>query len=354
VTVSSPRTIPVCVILPPGALLLDVAGPADVLRRANIEQSAVRFQVRYHAAAPEVTSSVGLTLAALEPLPEAVPEDAIVIVSGDAETLMRPEGESPRDPAAGRERRAIVQWLKTSVRPDHLLVCICSGALFAAEAGLLDGYACTTHHTDCADLARIAPLAKVLENRLFVEDRNRLTSAGITAGIDLMLHLVSRLTDPLVALRVAQHLVVYFRRSGSDPQASPWFSGRNHMHRAVHRAQDAVMAAPAAPWTLEGLADIAGTSPRHLSRLFNEHTGMSVPGYVGQLRVVLAGDFLRHSSLDLEGIAHKVGFASARQMRRVWAQFHAEPPSHIRRPRQPPPGDDLPRFSSPPTSQELT
>lgn len=319
-----------------------------MLRRANIEQSQVRFQVRYHAGSPEIMSSVGLTLAALEPLPETLADGAIVVVSGDTETLMLPDRESPRDPARRGERRPIVQWLKTSVRPDHLLVCICSGALFAAEAGLLDGHACTTHHTDCATLARLAPLAKVQENRLFVEDHNRLTSAGVTAGVDLMLHLVARLTDPLVALRVAQHLVVYFRRSGSDPQASPWFSGRNHMHRAVHRAQDAVMAAPAVSWTLEALADVAGTSPRHLSRLFNEHAGVSVPGYVGRLRVVLAGDFLRYSALDLESIAHKVGFASTRQMRRVWAQFHDEPPSRMR---QSQPGAQLPHFSSPSPSR---
>ncbi|WP_163525991.1 helix-turn-helix domain-containing protein, partial [Klebsiella oxytoca] len=73
-------------------------------------------------------------------------------------------------------------------------------------------------------------------------------------------------------------------------------------------------------WTVEDLAEIAGTSPRHLSRLFNEHAGMSVPSYVGQVRVVLAADLVRHSTLDLESVAHRAGFASTRQMRRVWAQ----------------------------------
>lgn len=89
------------------------------------------------------------------------------------------------------------------------------------EAGLFDGRNCTTH-ADCVEgLRRIAPLSQVAENRLFVEDGNRFSSAGISTGIDLMLHVVSRLTSPAVAARIAKTMVVYLRRSGSDPQISP-------------------------------------------------------------------------------------------------------------------------------------
>jgi len=77
----------------------------------------------------------------------------------------------------------------------------------------------------------IAPRAQILENRLYVEDRERYSSAGITAGIDLMLYLVHQSTDQSCAVAVARYLVVYLRRSGSDPQLSPWLEGRNHIHR---------------------------------------------------------------------------------------------------------------------------
>ena len=143
-TPAQPRTIPVCVILPPGALLLDIAGPAEVLRRANAEQPAIRFEVRYHAPTPSLVSSVGLTLADLHPLPESLPDAAIVVVSGDVSSLMMPDRDAPVAASAASAQDAIVRWLKASVRPGHLLVCICSGSLFAARAGLLDGHACTT------------------------------------------------------------------------------------------------------------------------------------------------------------------------------------------------------------------
>lgn len=208
---------------------------------------------------------------------------------------------------------------------------ICSGALLAGRAGLLDGVKCTTHFTDCKRLAQIAPLAKVLENRLYVEDGERYTSAGITAGIDLMLHIIGRLTNPAVSAAVAKSLVVYFRRLGTDPQLSPWLEGRNHIHAAIHRVQDAITADPARDWSLAALADIAITSPRHLSRLFNDQTGMSIPDYLNRLRVALAQQLLNETRLDMERVAERVGYSSSRQLRRAWGRFNATPPSALRR-----------------------
>ncbi|MFX8731657.1 AraC family transcriptional regulator, partial [Acinetobacter baumannii] len=79
-----------------------------------------------------------------------------------------------------------------------------------------------THHSSCAELAKLAPKARVLENRLYVEDGNCYSSAGITTGVDLMLHLVGTLIGQVNAVAVARYLVVYLRRSGGDPQLSPW------------------------------------------------------------------------------------------------------------------------------------
>ena len=152
----------------------------------------------------------------------------------------------------------------------------------------------------------------------------------MTAGIDLMLHIVSRLVDHACALAVARYLVVYLRRSGADPQLSPWLEGRNHVHPAIHRVQDAVAADPAREWTLTSLARVAGASSRHLSRLFNEHAGMSITDYRNRLRVALARELLGHTRLDMEHVAERAGFASPRQLRRAWRQLYATPPKQAR------------------------
>lgn len=321
------RTIPVFVVVPPWVLLLDIAGPMEVLHRANVEQAAVRFILAYVGPSPVASSSIGLGLAAIAPLPEALPPGAMVVVPGANDPLGQ-AAEHPPD-ISGAEAE-IVRWLARVVRPSIRLVTICSGALLAARAGLLDGYDCTTHHATIAALIRLAPRARVRENCLFVESGERLTSAGITAGVDLMLHVVAQETSHAAALAIARYLVVYLRRGGEDPQLSPWLEGRNHIHPAIHRAQDAVAADPARDWSVAKLASVAVASPRNLSRLFNEQTGLSVTEYVNRMRVALAYELVTTSQLDMEHVAERAGFASSRQFRRAWNRLHTCPPGRLR------------------------
>jgi transcriptional regulator GlxA family with amidase domain len=325
---TEPRNIDVWVVLPARVLLLDIAGPMEVLRRANVEQSAIRFQVHYVGASSRAMSSVGIPLSDIEALPASLPEEALIIVPGAADKIAF--AEDVGEAAVRQEERVIVEWLRKCVQPGHTLMTICSGALLAARAGLLDGYSCTTHHAECGELAALAPRAKVLENRLFVIDGKRYTSAGVTAGLDLMLNVVSSLTGHACALAIARHLVLYLRREGADPQISPWLAGRNHLHPAVHRVQDAIIANPTEDWTLTRLAKIANTSSRHLSRLFNEHAGMNITAYINSLRVALAHQLLTSSRLDMERVAERTGFASSRQLRRAWRRSYDTPPVALR------------------------
>ena len=327
------RGIPVFVVIPPRLLLLDIAGPLEVLRQANRVQDAVRFEVTYVGPQTTLQTSIGVTLSAIEPLPKQLKPGSWVVLAGDVEHVMQCAGKSDpgKSAADAQAEKAIVTWLKAAIRPDHKVITICTGALTVARAGLLDGYTCTTHYLSYDELAEIAPKARILENRLYVVDGERYSSAGITAGIDLMLHLIHEATDQACALAVARYLLVYLRRSGSDPQLSPWLEGRNHIHPAVHRAQDAIAADITKSWSLAALARIAGASDRHLSRLFHEHVGMSIPEYSNRLRVAYAQELLRETRIDMEQVAEQAGFNSTRQLRRAWHRLHKTPPREARR-----------------------
>ena len=320
--------VPVYVVVPPRPLLLDVAGPIEVLRKANLVQDKVCFDVRYVGPLQQVASSVGLSLCGIDPLPAAMPEGALVVVVGMAEIILG--SDERRTEVEAQAEAEIVAWLSEVIRPGQCLISICAGALLAARAGLLDGYSCTTHHACCAELSGLAPAATVLENRLFVEDRERLTSAGITAGIDLMLHLVAKIVNHACAMAVARFLVVYIRRAGGDPQLSPWLEGRNHLHPVIHRVQDAITGDPTRRWSLTDLGAVAHASPRHLSRLFNEQTGLSVTDFVNRIRVALARELLAGTRLDMDGVAERAGFGSARQLRRAWGRLNRLPPRDAR------------------------
>ena len=177
----------------------------------------MQFDVRYASPARAVASSIGLTLTGIDAAARRARRRCDDRRARQRRQRCVRERHARRDGRArrGGDRRVA----RTRVRASHTLVTICSGALLAARAGLLDGHDCTTHFSVCGELASLAPRARVLENRLYVADGQRCSSAGVTAGTDLMLHLVATLCSPAVALAVARHLVVYLRRSGSRPAA---------------------------------------------------------------------------------------------------------------------------------------
>jgi transcriptional regulator GlxA family with amidase domain len=223
---------------------------------------------------------------------------------------------------------ALVKWLKHAMENDTVtLMCVCAGALLAAKAGVLAGRECTTHHHHIEDIQRLEPSATVHANRIFVEDGRIFTSAGVTAGIDLTLYMIGQQLGHQVAVAVARDLVVYMRRSGGDPQLSPWVMHRNHVHPTLHRVQDAVVKNPAAEWSASRLADVACMSSRNLARLFAEHAGCSPLDYVQRLRVALARELVPNSELGMERVAEKSGFSSAHQLRRVWRRWETVPPT---------------------------
>ena len=295
-------------VLTPNVLMLDYAGPAETLRMAA--DMGAPIALRTCGPQAHINTSLGTSLSGLEPLPARLPPRSLVLVVGNSNEVVDYATEAAR---------TVVQWLKTAPQADTRLASICSGALLLAQAGCLDGRHCTTHHALIADLQAYAPSAQVVTDRIFVDDDQVLTSAGITTGIDLALYIVEQAAGPELAARVARRLVMYQRRGAHDPQISPWLAHRNHMHPAVHRAQDAVAREPERAWALEALAKVACVSARHLSRLFAQHTGISVVAYQRQLRIARAQEILAlNPTLSQERLAQTCGFGSARDFRRVW------------------------------------
>lgn len=320
--------IDVLFVVAPRALLLDLAGPAEALRLANQHLrrrgEPPRFRLRYTGPAASVESSVGLSLAGLEPLPQALERPSwVVLVGQPSETLARPEAGT----------REVAHWLQHCIAPlladadaAHRLLTICSGTLLAARAGLLGARRCTTHHGLLDTLRELAPQAQVVDNRVFVLDGMLASSAGVTAGIDLTLHLVSQACGEALAAAVAQDMVVYLRRTANDPELSPLLAHRHHLHPAVHRVQDAVSERPTADWDMAALSAIAHVTERHLLRLFNEHAGLSPLGYLEKIRLEHARRALQRGA-SVTRAAEAAGFSSDLQLRRAWSRQLGGTPS---------------------------
>jgi transcriptional regulator GlxA family with amidase domain len=330
----SMRTQPIDVlfVIVPNSLLLDIAGPAEAFRLANWHRELrglpPRFRLRFTGPKETPDTSVGLSLAGLESLPEKLSaatwvvvvgqptkhlSDVTAAVTGTARWLHRVLGESMRE-NAGR----------------HRLVTICSGTLLAARAGLLGDRRCTTHHELLAALRALAPRANVIDNRVFVVDGPLASSAGITAGIDLALQLIAEECGDSLAATVAEDMVVYLRRSDRDPEQSPFGAHRGHLHTTVHRVQDAILDEPERDWDMAALAKAGNTTERHLLRLFVEHARVSPLQYLQAIRLERARQALGYGA-SVTQAAELAGFRSALQMRRAWGRQWGGSPRDVRK-----------------------
>ncbi|HET6197490.1 MAG TPA: helix-turn-helix domain-containing protein [Acetobacteraceae bacterium] len=319
----SPRKSPVDLlfVIAPHSLLLDVAGPAEAFRMANLwlakRKQPPHFRLRFAAPTANPVTSVGLTLANLETLPKTLNPSTWVVIVGQPTVHAR-----QLSPAIN----AVAQWLRRVVReplmtPDtrNRLVTVCSGALFAARAGLMDDRLCTTHHELLLTLRSLAPRAKVMDNRVFVIDGPVASSAGVTAGIDLALQLIADECGEALAAAVAEDMVVYLRRSQRDPELSPFLVNRRHEHSAVHRVQAAVSTDPEHDWNMPEMARMGHVTERHLLRLFIRHAGVSPLQFLRNVRLERARQLIERGT-GIGRAAEEAGFRSALHMRRAWVR----------------------------------
>ncbi len=319
--IASSHLIDLLFVIAPHSLLLDIAGSAEAFRLANLHRDRrglpPRFRLRFTGPAATAPTSVGLTLVDLEPFPQALSVPTWVVLVGQ-----------PSAHASDVTPEIIVtaQWLnqtmhKSLLGPDapHRLVTICSGALLAARAGLLATRRCTTHHELLSTLRRLAPKAQVVDNRVFVVDGPLASSAGITAGIDLALHLIAEECGEALAASVAEDMVVYMRRSSRDPELSPFLEHRRHLHAAVRRVQDAIIEKPERDWNMAALAAVGFATERHVLRLFVDHAGVSPLRYLQSIRLERARQSLERGA-SVTHAAEVAGFRSSLQFRRAWSR----------------------------------
>jgi len=104
------------------------------------------------------------------------------------------------------EDEDVIAWIKSTASYATITASICTGAFLVAKAGLLDGKAATTHWEDSYDLRSMFPNVHVKENTRWVDEGSIVTSAGISAGIDMSLHLVERLMGQELALNTAKQM----------------------------------------------------------------------------------------------------------------------------------------------------
>ncbi len=310
----------VAIVILDGVQALDVAGPLDVLAEASAMLPAdQRYATTLvgHSLKP-IRASNGMGLVADRAFEDAREAFSLVLVAG-----------CPSLPTAPLDNELTV-WLKHSCATAELYGSVCTGAFAIGHAGLLDGRNVTTHWQNAAHLAELFPAARVNRDRIFQKDGSLVTSAGVTAGIDLALSIVSGHHGPQIARSVAKRLVVLAQRQGGQSQFSPYLNGAADEDSPLAKVQAHVLANIGDVLPAERLAEIGGVSPRSLARLFSKEAGVTPHDFVEAARVDVARNLLEGSAMQLKAIAYDCGFRTAENMRQVFGRRLGVSPADYR------------------------
>lgn len=301
-----------------GCQSLDFTGPLEVFATAE-RLSPGRYLPELRGAAGKgFETSSGLGVDTTGPLASVRGAIDTLVVAGGLGTRKAIDGQgftAAIRSVAGRSRR---------------VASVCTGSFLLAAAGLLDGRRATTHWASTARMAERFPAVNVEPDRIFVRDGSIWTSAGVTAGMDLTLALVEDDLGREPALEVARWLVMYAHRSGGQAQFSEPLAAQLAEREPIREAQERVVADPAAPHTVEMLADAVGMTVRSFARAFKREVGVTPAGYVETVRVERARQLLETSATDTAQIAEACGFGTVETLRRAFRRRVGVSPSEYR------------------------
>jgi transcriptional regulator GlxA family with amidase domain len=305
-----------------GLQLLDVAGPVEVLRIAN----RLGAQPPYRAlvvtpGGADVRSDSGVRIGADLPLADLARSRSAV------DTMTVVGGPGVFDVIADDR---FLDDLRSLSRRARRTTSVCTGSLALAAAGLLDGYTATTHWALADDLAAYDEI-DVRSDRIFVRDRDRWTSAGVTAGIDLFLALVEEDHGHRIAYGAARWLVVFMQRAGGQSQFSARLRADPATTPSIAELQHWLTDNLDGDLSIDALATRARMSTRNFTRTFRRETGTTPAAYVEQVRVEEARRLLETTDLTVGAIARRVGVRHAETLHRAFRRQVGTTPELYRR-----------------------
>lgn len=299
----------VVVVAMEGLQLLDLAGPAEVLHSANFLGAMPPY--RTIVATPggaDVRSAAGVRVGGDASLGELARSrtrvDTLTVVGGFG------------TPAVVDDDQFLADVARLSRRAGRT-TSVCTGSMVLAAAGLLEGYAATTHWAYADELAEHRGI-DVRSDAIYVHDRDRWTSAGVTAGIDLFLAVVEEDHGPELAHWIAKVLVVFGRRPGGQSQFSAQLRARPATTPSIAGLQRWLSDNLDADLTVDALAARVSMSARNFARTFRRETGTTPASFVEQLRIEEARRLLATTDLTVAAIARRIGIRHAETLHRAF------------------------------------
>ena len=228
------------------------------------------------------------------------------------------------------ESKPLLAWLRRLDRQGSVLGGLDTGTHILARAGLLGGSRATLHWESVPAFRETFPDIEVTDE-LFEIDGKRLTAAGGTAPLDMMLHLIAERHGQELALTISEALLHTRIRSADDHQRMAHGLRLGIWHPKLIKIIEAMDQSIEEPFTLAQLAVLGGISRRQLERLFKSHLADTPKGYYLKLRLRRARRLLEESDMNVLQIGLACGFVSASHFSRAYREQYGTSPRDHRR-----------------------
>ncbi len=309
--------IKVAVLGIPGCLHSAVCGVGEILAQANTLHGTALFHhsVLTPDAAP-VHSYTGTPVFADASFSDAAP-DVIVLppIIGSVDALLALDG--------------VVDWLADYHRSGKQIATICAGAFLLAETGVLDGRCATTHWKLAEQFRTRYPAVDLQIERLLVDGGDYLCAGGVSAWMDLALHLAAKYAGRETALRCAKVMLMDPHREYQTPYGMGGFR-KNHGDAAILKTQLWLEQHYASgPRVLE-MAQEAALGEKTFLRRFRDATGKTPLQYLQQIRIEAAQTLLETTDRSVERIAEDVGYTDYSAFRKLFKRIMGSTPSAYR------------------------
>jgi AraC family carnitine catabolism transcriptional activator len=213
--------------------------------------------------------------------------------------------------------RELKAWLRRVARHGATIGSIETASEIVAAAGLLDDVAVAMHWDNLEGFAESHPRCKAV-SKLYTSAPGRVTCAGHSAILDMMLHLISEEQGAGLAAEVAAHLMLPRWRRGDEDQPAPWVTARHAVDPVLEKALAQMERHIEEPLSCRVIARRVGVSSRQLQRLFARVLGTTPVRHYQQVRLSRAHALLQQTDLSVTEIAVGAGFGSLEHFCRLY------------------------------------
>ena len=257
-------------------------------------------------------SSSGLTLTPTSPLDKLQRSDIVFVCGG----INVREAVTP----------ALLTALRRLADRQVPLGGLCTGGYALAKAGLLDSYRATIHWENLSALREEFPRVKI-SDQLFTIDRDRYTSSGGTAPLDLMLNLIESRSGSKVSKLVSEQFILDRVRKDTDRQYIPLRAQIGLSNRGLIRVANLMEQHIEKPLSLEAIAKSSGLSRRQIERLFKRDMNCVPKRYYLEMRLRRARELLLQTAMPIMDITAACGFQSTPHFSKCYRSHFGHPPS---------------------------